>query len=66
MGKYISDTETFANIPSNVDDIVMDYKQMNAVMATTSSKDETFSIGSSGNTILTLDVCYYDKHNIKG
>lgn len=60
MGKYISDTETFANIPNNVDDIVMDYKQMNAVMATTSSKDETFSIASTGTTILTLNGCYYE------
>ena len=65
MGKYIGDTEAFASIPSNVQDIVMDYKQMNAVMATTSSKDENFSIAPSGNTMLTINTSNYDKGNIK-
>ena len=65
MGKYIGDTEAFASIPSNVEDIVMDYKQMNAVIATTSSKDETFSIEPSGTTMLTINTSYYDKCNIK-
>ena len=43
--KFMAVPETF---PGNVDDLEMDYKPMNVVMSTTSSKDETFDLDAPG------------------
>ena len=43
--KFMAVPETF---PGNVDDLEMDYKPMNVVMSTTSSKDETFDLDGPG------------------
>ena len=43
--KFMTVPETF---PGNVDDLEMDYKPMNVVMSTTSSKDETFDLDAQG------------------
>ena len=48
IGKYIDDTEAFASIPSNVADLEMEYKQIDEVMTDTSSKEDAFSIQTSG------------------
>ena len=45
IDKFITDPETF---PGNVDDLEMEYKPMNVVMSTTSSKDETFDLDGPG------------------
>ena len=56
IGEYISDTETLVNIPSNVDDIEIDYKQMNTVMTTSSKQNESFNLTTPGMKKVKFDV----------
>ena len=53
--KYIGDTETFDGISSNVDDIVMDYKEMHTDVATDSTKGvENFNIVTTGTHFISF------------